>query len=110
VAPPVKFYADEHIAKAVVRGMRARGVDIISAVEANMLGATDEQHLELATNNNRVVVTQDDDFIGLHAAGFDHAGIVYAKQGRSIGDIVSGLMLVYQVLDADDMRGQLEYL
>jgi hypothetical protein len=109
VAQPVKFYTDEHVAKAVVRGMRARGVDVLTAVEAGMLGATDEGHLQFALEGNRVVFTQDNDFLRLHAAGAVHAGVAYAPQGTSIGDIIRGLMLIYQVLDADDMRGHLEY-
>jgi hypothetical protein len=46
----------------------------------------------------------------LHATGVEHAGIVYAPQGTSIGDIIRGLMLVSQLLDADEMSGHVEYL
>jgi hypothetical protein len=75
-----------------------------------LLGATDEEHLEKARLEGRVLFTQDDDFLRLHAAGTAHAGIAYTPQGTSIGDIIRGLMLIYQVLDADDMRGHVEYL
>jgi len=54
--------------------------------------------------------TQDEDFLALHAAGHQHAGISYAPQGTSIGKIVRGLMLLYQVLDADDMKNHVEFL
>jgi hypothetical protein len=40
----------------------------------------------------------------------EHAGIVYAPQGTAIGDIIRSLMLLYQVLEAKDMRGHVEYL
>ena len=33
-----------------------------------------------------------------------HCGIVYAPQGISIGETINGLMLLYQVLDADEME------
>ena len=110
MAQPVKFYTDEHVAKAIARGLRQRGVDALTATEAKMLGAADEEHLQLALLEQRVTFTQDYDFLRLHAAGIDHAGIAYAPQGTSIGDIIRGLMLIYQVLDADEMRRHVEFL
>jgi hypothetical protein len=85
-------------------------MDAVTAVEANMSGASDGDHLRFALDHKRVMFTQDRDFLRLHAAGTSHAGIAYARQGTSIGDIIRGLMLIYQVLDADEMRGHLEYL
>lgn len=106
----IRFYTDEHVAKAVVRGLRQRGVDVRTVSEAGMLGASDQEHLALARKEGRVIFTQDDDFLRLHAAGAEHAGIVYAPQQTSIGEIIYGLMLIYQILDAKDMTGQVEYL
>jgi len=110
VGQKIRFYADEHVSKAVVRALRQRGVDVLTVQDAGMSGASDREHLELATRQGRVVFTQDDDFLRLHAAGAKHAGIVYAPAQASIGDIIYGLMLVYQVLDAEDMVEQVEYL
>jgi hypothetical protein len=107
---PIKFYTDEHVSRAVIRGLRQRGADVLTTLEAGLLGATDEQHLERANAEGRTLFTQDDDFLRLHAAGIEHAGIAYALQGTSIGDIIRGLMLINQILDTDDMRGHLEYL
>ena len=107
---PVKFYLDEHVARAVARGLRQRGVDDLTVLEANTMGASDEEHLELARATDRVLFTQDEDFLRLHAAGLAHAGIVYSPQGTSVGDIVRGLRLIHQALEAEDMDGHLEYL
>jgi hypothetical protein len=85
-------------------------VDVLTVVEAGMLGASDEEHLKRALNEGRVIFTQDDDFLRLHAAGADHAGIVYAPQQTPIKDILRGLMVIHQVLDAEDMHGQIEFL
>jgi len=57
-----------------------------------------------------VLFTQDEDFLRLHAAGTEHVGIVYAPHESSIGDTIRGLMLIYQVLEAEDMDGQVEFL
>ena len=75
-----KFYADECVTKAVIRGLQQRGADVLTVAEAGMLGATDEEHLAFAFAQERVIFTQDDDFLRLHAAGVEHAGIVYASQ------------------------------
>lgn len=75
-----------------------------------MLGASDEKHLALATSYGRVIFTQDDDFLRLHAKGINHSGIVYAHQQTPIGEIIRKLMLVCQVLDASDMQNHVEFL
>ncbi len=110
MAQTVKFYTDEHVARAVVRGLRQRGADVLTVAEAGLLGATDAEHLERARAEGRVIFTQDDDFLRLHAAGVEHAGIAYAPQGASVGAVIRGLMLIYQLLDAEDMKGHVEYL
>jgi uncharacterized protein with PIN domain len=106
----VRYYTDEHVAKAVIRGLRQRGVDVLTVSEANMLGADDEDHLSFALTEGRVVFTQDDDFLRLASSGKAHAGIVYAPQHTPIGEIIQGLMLIYQVLEAKEMIGNVEYL
>ena len=110
MGPRVRFYTDEHVAPAVMRGLRERGVDVLTVVQAGMLGASDEEHVTHALVTGRVIFTQDDDFLRLHAAGSDHARIVYAHQQTAIGDIIRGLMLIYQVLDMAEMRRHVEYL
>lgn len=105
-----KFYTDEQVPRAVVRGLRQRGADVISVPEAGMLGASDEEHLEWADGRERVLFTQDTDFLRLHARGVLHAGLVYAPQGTSISRMIYGLMLIHETLDADDMRGHVEFI
>ncbi|MEE4377293.1 MAG: DUF5615 family PIN-like protein [Candidatus Competibacteraceae bacterium] len=101
---------DEHVAKAVIRGLRQRGVDVLTTPEASKLHATDEEHLAFALSERRVIFTQDNDFLKLAASGQPHAGIVYASQHSPIGHIIQGLMLIYQILDAEEMVGNIEYL
>ena len=106
----IKFYTDEHIPNAVGIGLRQRGVDVLTVPEAGMRGASDEDHLKRAWEEGRVFFTQDDDFLRLAAAGVDHAGIVFATQAHTIGTIISGLILIHEVLEADELIGHVEYL
>lgn len=91
----IKYYTDEHVSSAVVAGLRRRGIDVLTTVEAGMLGASDEAQLAMATEKRRVLFTQDDDFLSLHATGIEHSGIVYVYQGTSIGYMVRGLHFIY---------------
>jgi hypothetical protein len=106
----IKYYTDEHIPSAVVAGLRRRGINVLTTVEAGMLGATDEPQLALATGQQRVLFTQDDDFLSLHATGIEHTGIVYAHQGASIGYMVRGLHFIFQVLSLEEMINHVEFL
>jgi predicted nuclease of predicted toxin-antitoxin system len=106
----VKFYTDDLVSKVVVRGLRQRGVDVLTMHEADLPGAGDHQHLTRARAEGRVLFTQDDDFLRLHAQGMEHAGIVYAAQGTSAGEIIRGLMVMRQLLEIEDMKGHVEFL
>ena len=106
----ISLYTDEHVPVAVVEGLRRRGIDVLSTQEAGMLGASDEQQLDLASSQGRVIFTQDDDFLRLHVQGVSHSGIVYTHQQTPIGEIIRGLMLVCQVLEASEMQGHVEFL
>ena len=101
---------DEHVAKSVIRALRSRGVDVLTCNEANMLEASDIDHLNFAIRQGRVIFTQDSDFLRLHSNEIHHAGITYARQGTKIGDIIRGLMLVNQVLSAEDMINHVEFI
>lgn len=57
-----------------------------------------------------MLFTHDADFLRLAAAGVHHAGIVHAHQRTSVGEIIRGLMLIHQTLDAEDLVDQVEYL
>lgn len=106
----IRLYTDEHVSRALIRGLRERGVDVLSVPEADMIEAPDEAHLALALREGRVLFTQDADFLRLAAAGVPHAGIIYAKQQTSLGTIIRGLMLIHQVLSSEEMSGRVEYL
>ncbi len=101
---------DEHVAKAVVRGLRERGVDVLTVTDAGTLGASDTEHILRARNEGRIIFSQDNDFLRLHAEGIEHVGIVYAPQHTATRQIIHGLMLIYQVLDAEEMYGHVEFL
>ncbi len=34
----IRLYTDEHVPKAVIRGLRQRGIDVLTVPEADMMG------------------------------------------------------------------------
>ena len=110
MAEGIKYYMDQHVPRAVTEGVRRRGVDALTAQEAGLARADDEEHLAFTSREGRVVFTQDADFLRLHAAGVQHRGIVYAPQQTAIGYIVRGLMLIHDVLGPEDMVNPVEFL
>ena len=106
----LRFYTDEHVPNSIVKGLRLRGVDVLTTKDAGMLGKSDEDHITFAKKEGRVIFTQDEDFLRFHAQDFEHSGIVYAHQRTPIGEIVRGLMLIYQVLEFKEMKNHLEFL
>ncbi|MEM8523535.1 MAG: DUF5615 family PIN-like protein [Bacteroidota bacterium] len=106
----LKFYLDEHIPKAVLKGLKTREIDAISCIEADMRTAKDEEHLLYAGRDGRVIVTYDNDFLKLHNEGKGHAGIAFAPKPLSIGEMISTLLLMYQVFDKEDMLNQVEFI
>lgn len=101
---------DEHVPTAVTDGLRRRGVDVLTAQEAGMLQGEDIHHLAFASGQGRVIFTQDADFLRLHAAGRTHAGIVYAPQQSGVGSLVRNLVLVHDVLSAEEMTDHVEFI
>jgi hypothetical protein len=59
MAGRIRFYTDEHVSRAVIKGLRQRGVDVLSVPEAGLIGALDEEHLVKATQESRVLFTQE---------------------------------------------------
>lgn len=106
----IRFYTDVHVPRSVTLALRRRGVDVLTAQDRRLERAEDSEHLDLAAREGRVLVTQDSDFLILSAAGASHAGIAYVRQGVPVGRIVSGLLLLYNVLTADEMINRIEYL
>lgn len=62
----ISFYLDEHIPKAVAKGLKQRGIDAFTCSEINTLGLSDVEQLALAAEKSWVIVTRDNDFLVLH--------------------------------------------
>ena len=101
--------------RALVQALRGRGVDIITVFEAGTEGQIDEDQLNWATSQNRVLYSHNiSDFCRLHSAilseGKIHAGIALLEQGYSVGEQLKCLSRLIVAKTAEDMQNQLEFI
>jgi hypothetical protein len=107
----IRFHLDETCSQAIATGLRRRGIDVTTTPDAGMLQAGDEDQLRFCLAEGRVIFSFDDDLLRLAASGVEHAGVVYCEQRkRSTGDVIRGLVLIWERLDPPDMAGQVKFL
>jgi predicted nuclease of predicted toxin-antitoxin system len=107
----IRFHLDEHCPTVLAEGLRRRGIDVTTTPEAGSRGAEDPEHVAFALSQGRVIFTQDEDFLTIHAAGIPHPGIAYCHQGtRSLGEIIRGLVLIWEVYDPEEIANRVEFL
>ncbi|MEW6127399.1 MAG: DUF5615 family PIN-like protein [Acidobacteriota bacterium] len=113
----IKLYIDEDaMSHALVQGLRARGLDVITVFDAGMVGESDESQLEYATAQGRTLYTFNvGDFCRLHESylsqGREHGGIIVVyRQRYSVGEQLKRLLSLVDRKTADEMRNHLEFL
>jgi len=111
VADKIRFHLDEHISPAIAKGLRQRGIDVTTTVEAGLRTLSDDSQMAFIRQEQRVLVTSDAGFLARNARGEEHFGIAYfPSSSRSIGDIVTFLVLLHEILSPDEMINRVEYL
>ena len=107
----IKYHMNEHCDPAIAAGLRRQGIDVTTTPEVGLIGATDEQQVAYALGAGRVIFTKDSDYLRLDASGASHAGIAYCHQNaRSIGEVIDGLTLIWEVYDPEEIAGRVEYV
>lgn len=109
------FYMDHHVPKAIINGLRLRGVDVLTAYEDGANEYEDDDLLDRATELQRVLFTQDDDLLSKAAKriqkGVPFYGVIYAHQLRvSIGVCVNDLVIIAQAGESEDIIGRVQFL
>jgi hypothetical protein len=107
----MKLYLDEDISPRVSEILRKHGIDVVSAHENGMLGASDEEQLAFAVAEERAMVTRNrDDFIALTVQAFEdlrpHKGLIivpYTIPGFDFG-MLSTLLMKYVKIHPQGMK------
>ena len=110
------YMAEDSTARSLAFTLKSRGVNVITALEANRLGYSDEEQLIWATSQGRSLYSSNvRDFYCLHTLFSqqkrNHAGIILVQQQRySIGEIMRGVLQLIATRSAEIMIDQLEFL
>ena len=113
----IRLYFDEDSMRhALVHALRARGIDVQTALDVGMIERSDEDHLRFATAQGRVLCSFNvGDFYRLHtdymAQHQTHTGIILTRQQQySVGEHMRHLLRLIAHLTAEDMRNRVEFL
>lgn len=113
----LRLYFDEDaMDDALVGALRVRGVDVLTAFEAGMIERPDEEHLDYATGQGRVLYTFNvADFCRIHveyqSSSRPHAGIVLGRQKQySIGEQMRRLIKIIAARSPEQMTNHFEFL
>jgi hypothetical protein len=113
----IRLYVDEDaMARALVRGLRARGIDVTTVLDAGMSEQDDMAQLEYAIQHGRVLYTFNvGHFCHLHAQyiaqGKSHTGIiVVSRQRYPVGEQIRRLLHLISMKSAEEMRNSLQFL
>ncbi len=109
------FLMDQHIHLAITKGLRQRGIDVLTAFEDDRADADDEELLERATFLERIFVSQDQDLLQITSAwrraGQDFTGVAFGIQEKlNIGRTIEYLELIAHAMSAEEMRNRVEYI
>lgn len=115
MADAIKLYLDEDtISRALIRALRTRGVDLLTAQEAGKITTPDQEQLEYAISQGRAIFTFNTrDFVILHTDyttnNREHAGIIVSDQIQ-VGLLMRRLLKLIGTVSAAEMHNRLEFL
>jgi len=105
----MKFYVDENIHSAIVSALQKRGFDTKYAAH-DASGLKDRNHLEKAGQQNRIIITADDDFLKLDQK-FKHAGIIFlTDQEISVGTAIKKIGQISAKIDQNQFENHIEFI
>ena len=97
-----RLYTNENFRRRIVEELRALDHDVLTSFEAGNanLGIPDDEVLNFAHSNNRIVVTFNrKDFIQLHKENPNHSGIVVCTEDKDYAGLAKRIDDAIKTLD-----------
>lgn len=101
--------------RAITRGLRRRGVDVLTAQDDGAARLEDPALLDRATSLGRMVFSQDEDLVveavRRQRVGQPFATVVFVRQlDLSIGRCIADLEALAKAATSEDAQGQVIFL
>jgi Domain of unknown function (DUF5615) len=113
----LSLYLDEDtMARSLIAGLRARGADVQTVIDAGLRGKDDRIQLQWAASQGRAIYTFNvADYCRLHKefleSATNHAGIIVVPRQRyPIKQQIRLLLNLVKTTSAEDMRNRLRFL
>ena len=110
----LRLFMDHNVRRSITAGLRVRGVDIVTALEDGSAASSDPDILDRAKALDRVLYTEDTDFLTEGALRQQQAvefpGIIYGHQSLRVGVCIDDLELLVKASGSEDLRNQIVYL
>jgi predicted amino acid dehydrogenase len=112
----IRFQADADLNPEIGRGLRRRepSIDFRDAVGVIADGTSDPEVLQIAAEDDRVLVSRDVTTMPDHFARFialhESPGMPLIPSRRSIGAVIEGLLMVWLIWTPEDLRNRARWL
>jgi hypothetical protein len=111
----IALYMDENVPRPITLGLKLRGVDVLTVQEDGYSGFDDLQVLDRAKELQRVVFSQDEDFLieanRRQSEDINFSGVIYAHQRSiSIGDCVRDLEIIAKAANSPEFVNRVLYI
>jgi hypothetical protein len=113
----IRLYVDEDATQSrLVAALRLRAVAVVTVLDVQRFGRSDEDQLAFATGQGYVLYTFNvADFHRIHLqwrnAGREHAGMILAQQQRfPIGEQLRRILRLRAAVSSEGIRNQVEFL
>jgi predicted nuclease of predicted toxin-antitoxin system len=106
---------DVHVPLAITRGLRRKGVDVLTAQQDGAAEMPDDKLLDRAAELGRVLFTRDQDLLAEAAKrlrdGVPFSTVIFARQlDVSIGQCIADLEIIARLGTPDDAVNQVVFL
>lgn len=107
----IRLYFDENMPEAAAIQLKNQGIDVMTTQVAERCGTSDLEQLRYASEQGRVICSQDKDFLVLARIHPVHGGIAFiGYKSREIGAMVLALRDLHRKETTESMNNRLVYI
>ena len=112
-----RFQADNDLRSSIRKGVLRQGpsVDFQSAHSAQLDGVPDPEVLQLASGQNRILVSHDErsmpgQFRNFVGTGSRSPGVLIVLQDTPVGEVIESILIIWIASEADEGTNRIAWL